>query len=137
MKAAATRGSAADMPSSAGERDAVQFSECAEALEEASDPVAACGFSEHLGGEGEREEGGDGCCAHGGQVAEAARQAAVAYGFGRVEVAAEVAVLEGKVCGDKDLGIRWGAEDGAVVTDAEGDIFLRGVEIAADLLNEG
>ena len=65
-----------------------------------------CGrrFCEHLCGQGEGEEGGERGCAHGGEIAEAAGEAAVADGFGRMQVAAEVPVFEGEVGGDEDFG---------------------------------
>ena len=62
----------------------------------------------------------------------------MADGFGRVEVAAEVAAFEGKVGGDKDFGAGGRAEDGAVVAYAKGDDLLLAMwKIAANLLDQG
>ncbi len=53
-----------------------------------------------------------------------------------MEVTAEVAAFEGKVCGDKDFGASGRAKDGAVVAYAKSDIFLATVEKAANLFDE-
>jgi hypothetical protein len=61
----------------------------------------------------------------------------VTYGFGWVKIAAEVLVLEGKVCGDKDFVAGWRAEDGAVVTDSQRHGFaVTGREVPANLLDK-
>src|SRR6185312_1973337 len=85
-----------------------------------------------------REEGGERGCAHGGEVAEASGEAAVADGLGRMEVAAEVADFEAEVGGDEDFCVGRRAEDGAVVADAEGDCAATGRcgEGAANLLDQ-
>jgi hypothetical protein len=92
---------------------------------------------EHVGGKGQGEKGCDGGSAHGGEVAEAAGEAAVAYGFGGMAVATEVAVFEGKVCGYKYFGVRRRVQDGAVVAYSEGEDFASwGGETAAYLLDK-
>lgn len=120
----------------AGERDAVQLAKRAEACKEAGDPGAACGLGEHGCGKSEREEGCEGSRAHGGEVAEATGEATMAYRFGRMEIAAEVAAFESEVSRDEDFRGGRRMEDGAVVADAKGDVFLMGLEIVADLLDE-
>jgi hypothetical protein len=61
----------------------------------------------------------------------------VAYGFGGVAVAAEVAVIEGKVCGYKYFGAGRRVQDGAVVAYSEGEDFAsRGGEPSAYLLDK-
>ena len=91
----------------------------------------------HIGWKGQGEKGCDGVGAHGCEVAEASGEAAMAYGFGRMAVAAEVAVLQGKVCGYKDFGIRGRTQNGAVVTDSEGEGFAaRGGEVMAYLFDK-
>jgi hypothetical protein len=68
----------------AGERRIVLASEGAEAGEEAFDPVLPTGGSKHLGGEREREEGGEGRGSHGGKVTESSGEAAMPDGGGGV-----------------------------------------------------
>ena len=60
----------------------------------------------------------------------------MADGGGGVEVAAEVPVFEGEVGGDEDLVAARGAEDGAVVADAEGEGLAAAGEVAAYLFDE-
>ena len=92
-----------------------------ESGEEAVDPAASGGGCEHLAGQREREERGERTRAHGGQIAQAARQGAVADGFRRMPVAAEVAAFQREVGGDQDFVAAGRAQDRAVVADAEGD----------------
>jgi hypothetical protein len=55
-----------------------------------------------------------------------------------VEVAAEVAAFEAKVCGDKDFAAGWRAEDRAVVAYSQGKgLASRGGKVAADLVDQG
>jgi hypothetical protein len=61
----------------------------------------------------------------------------VADRWGGVEVATEVAVLEGEVGGDEDLVTAGRTKDSAVVADAEGDGFIAAGESTANLLDEG
>ena len=61
-----------------GEGDVVLGGEGLQAVEEAFDPGAALRFGEQAGGQREGEEGGERGCAHGGEVAESAGEAAVA-----------------------------------------------------------
>ena len=56
--------------------------------------------------------------------------------LGWVEAKAEVTILEAEVCGDEDFGVLSRAENGAVVTDSEREVFLIGVEIASYLFDE-
>ena len=118
----------------AGERDAMLAGEGQEAVEETVEPG---GGKAH--GQGEREEDGEGLGAHGGQIAESAGEAAMADGLGRMPVAAEVDVFEGKVGGDADFVAGSGAKNGAVVADAEAHSAWdgNGRGLAADGVNEG
>ncbi len=93
----------------------MEFGEGEEAVEEGVEPGAvACDRF----GDGEREEASEGGCAHGGEVAEASGEGAVADGLGGVPVAAEVAAFEGEVGGDEEVVVRGRGKDGAVVADA-------------------
>jgi len=67
----------------------------------------------------ERKERGDGASAHGGQIAESAGKGAMADGFGRVPVEAEVPAGDGEIGGDGELFIGSRTKQGAVVADAE------------------
>ena len=60
----------------------------------------------------------------------------MADGGGGVEVAAEVAVLEGEVSRDEDIVTAWRAKDGTVVADAEGEEFVAIGKGAPNLLDE-
>ncbi len=94
-------------------------------------------YCKHIGWKGQGEKGGDGGGAHGRKIAEASGEAAVAYGFGGMAVAAEVAVLEGKICGYKDFGVHRRVQDSAVVAYSEGEGFAaRGGEVVAYLLDK-
>jgi hypothetical protein len=73
----------------------------------------------------QRNKGGQGAGAHGGQVAQSARQGAVADGFGLVPVEAEVLAVDGEVGGDGDLFAGAGSQERAVVADAEAKASLR------------
>jgi hypothetical protein len=119
------------------ERSFVLLGKGAETVKEAFDPSLASGGAENFGGECEGEEGGNRCGSHGGEVAQAAGEAAMADGGGGVKVATEVSVLEGEVGGDEDLVATGRMKDGAVVADAEGDGFIAAAESAANLLDEG
>ena len=102
----------------AGERDVVGGGEGEEAVEKTIEParVAGDGFRH-----GEGEECGEGLGSHGGEIAEAAGQGAMADGGWAMPVAAKVAIFEGEVGGDEQLvAVGW-FEDGAVVADAEAD----------------
>ena len=102
-----------------------------EALEESVEPFRGCSC-----GQGKGEEDGDGFGAHGGEVAEATGEAAVSGGLGRVPAAAEVDVFERKVGGDADFVVGPGAEESAVVADAEFDGAGAG-SLAAGLFPDG
>jgi uncharacterized protein len=102
-------------------------------------PSAAAGWS---GGKRTRQaqgkKCGDGTSAHGGQVAEAARQSPVADGFGRMPVEAEVAAGDGEIGGDGQFLARAQAEQGAVVADAEAQSAAGHLRRAtADLAEQG
>jgi hypothetical protein len=61
----------------------------------------------------------------------------VAYGFGWVAVAAEVAVLEGKVCGYKYFAARRRPQDGAVIAYSQPQSFaVAGGEVASYLFDQ-
>ncbi len=92
-----------------------------EAGEEASEPFAVSGSCEDLGRKRKREKGGERRGAHGGEVAEAASEDAMADGFGRMEAAERVATFEGEIRGHEHVVAARRAEDGAVVADAEDD----------------
>src|SRR5579859_1868278 len=66
----------------------------------------------------ERKEACQRCTAHGSDIAQAARQAAVANTLRGVPVAAEMYVLDGKVRGDQKFVAGAGTQDGAVVADS-------------------
>ena len=83
-----------------------------EAVEELVDPALR-----QVGGQGEREERGEGLAAHGRNVGESAGEAAVADGVGGMPLAAEVYAFERKIGGDQGLGAGEGGEQGAVVSD--------------------
>ena len=70
-------------------------------------------------GAGQGKKGSDGPRAHSSQVAEAARESAMADGLGRVPVEAEVAAGDGEVGGDGQLLAGSKVEQGAVVADAQ------------------
>ena len=72
-------------------------------------------------GHGEREEGGEGLGAHGGEIAESAGEGTVADGGGGVPVAAEVAAFEREVGGNEEFVTAGRGKDGAVVADAEAE----------------
>jgi hypothetical protein len=62
----------------------------------------------------------------------------VTDGLGGMESAAEVAIFKGKIGGDEDLVTTGRAEDGAVVTYAEGYEFVaRGEGSLTDLFDQG
>ena len=118
-----------------GKRDAVLAGQGEEAVEEAREP---CGGQARR--DGEREEDGEGVCSHGGEVAEAAGEAAMADGFRRVPVATEVDALQGEVGSDADLLAGFGTEDGAIVANAEAHGPRSGAEgggLGADGLDQG
>jgi len=96
--------------------------EGAKAGEEAVDPYATLPGREHLCGKGEGEECGEGARTHGGEVAEAAGERAVADGSGGWRSRRKVAAFEGEVGGDEELVAAGRAEDGAVVADAEDEV---------------
>lgn len=114
----------------------MQFAQSLHAVEEAFYPVAACRLHEHRCRQREGEEGGKRSRAHCGKIAQTAREAAMAYGFGGMEAAAEVAALECKVGGDKHFAACGRAEDGAVIADAERDSFAGRGEGAANLFDQ-
>ena len=89
-------------------------------LQQSGDEVVNPALRE-VGGNGEGEECGVGRASHGGDVAESAGEAAVADGVGGMPFAAEVDAFEGEVGGDEGLGAAGEIEDGAVVSDAEGE----------------
>ena len=85
--------------------------------------------------QGEGKECGEGFGSHGGEIAEAAGQGAMADGSGVVPGAAEVAVFEGEVGGDEELVMGGWFEDGAVVADAEADA-VGGLGAGADAVDD-
>ena len=66
----------------------------------------------------QREKAGQRLAAHGGNVAQATRQATVAHDGGGVPGAAKMHVLNAKVGGDQQFESRVQAKDGAVVANA-------------------
>jgi len=103
-----------------GKRGSVGVCQGEEAVEEAVYPGAgAAGGPGQLTGETQREKGGDGACAHGGQIAESAGETAVADGFGGVPVKLKVTAGDGEVGCDGQLFAGPDAEEGAVVADAQ------------------
>lgn len=102
----------------AGEGDVVRGGEGEQTIEEAIEParVAGDGFRHSEG-----EECGEGLGSHGGEIAEAAGQGAMADGGWAMPVAAKVAIFEGEVGGDEELVVGGRLEDRAVVADAEAD----------------
>lgn len=100
----------------AGERGAMFLGERDQAASEASDPGLG-----KAARQGKREKDGDGISAHGGDVAEAAGEAAMADRFGGMPVAAEVDAFEGEVGSDQRVQVRRQAKHGAVVSDGLGN----------------
>ncbi len=100
----------------AGEWDVVGGGEREQAIEEAVEPagIAGDGFWQ-----GEGEKSGEGLGSHGGEIAEAAGERAMADGGGAMPVAAKVAIFEREVGGDEEFVAGGWFEDGAVVADAE------------------
>ena len=94
-----------------------------QAVEEAVEPagIAGDGFWH-----GEGEECSEGLGSHGGEIAEAAGEGAMADGGGAMPLAAKVAIFEGEVGGDEEFVAGGWFEDGAVVADAEANAHLRG-----------
>ena len=88
------------------------------------------GVLDEILGQSQRQKRGDGACAHGGQVAESAGQSAMADGFGRVPVEAEVAAGDREVGGDGELFAGSETKEGAVVADAELQLWTLGVGCA-------
>jgi len=119
-----------------GERDAGAFRESQQAVVKAGHPrdAAAAGAGEG-GRQAEGDEGGEGARAHGGQIAEPAGQCTVADRLGPVPVEAEVAAVNIEVGGDGDFFAGPGAQQGAIVADAEHD-WAAGAGAAADLPQE-
>ena len=117
----------------------MHLAEGVQAVEKTGDPGATGGGGEQRCGEGEREERGQGGCAHSGEIAQSACEAAVADRLRGVQVAAKVAVFKGKVCGDKHFAARWRAQDRAVVAYAEGYrlVWAAGGATASNLLDQG
>ncbi len=117
-----------------GEGDAMLAGEGEETFEESVEPGAG-----QARGEREGEEDSERLGAHGGEIAEAAGEAAMSGGLRRVPVAAEVDALEREVGGDAEVVAGAGAEDSAVVADAESERAGSGVRrgLAADGLDEG
>jgi hypothetical protein len=72
--------------------------------------------ADEAGRQGDGQEGGKRLRTHRGEIAQPARETAVAGGLGGVPVAAEVDGLKREIGGDGEL-VAWGyAQDGAVVT---------------------
>ena len=84
-----------------------------------------------LGRQGQRKERCDGISAHGCNVAESARQAAVANALRGMPFAAKMYPFETEVSGDQRLVACGNTQDGAVVSDAGGDRGL-GSDAPAD-----
>lgn len=101
-----------------GERYIVLLRESTESAKKSFDPALTVTGAEKMSGKSEGEEGGYRGSSHGGEIAEAAGEAAMADGCRRMEVAAEVAVLQGEVSGDEDFMTGGMAQDGAVIADA-------------------
>ena len=108
------------------------------AVEEAVHPggLATVGDGERSR-QSQREKGGYGTRSHGGQVAEAACQGAMADGFRGVPVEAKVATRNRKIGGNGPFFSRAGGQEGAVVADAEAKAAAGGAGGAvANLLQE-
>jgi hypothetical protein len=113
------------------------FAEGAQTGKKTLDPALSSARGEHVGGEREGEERRKRAGSHGGDIAQAAGQGAVAYGLRRMQVAVEVASFQGKVRGDNDFMSFGQAEDGAVVADPKGDLAVAGrARSRADLFNQ-
>jgi hypothetical protein len=116
----------------AGELHAVALCQAAKTLEKFVRPALR-----KLSGKGEGEETGKRLASHGGNVAEAASQAAVADAAGRVPVAAEVDVFNRQISGDEELVAAGRAEDGTVVADSVDHGAIAALEgNAPDALNQ-
>src|ERR1700733_5694937 len=86
--------------------------------------------------QGERKESGDGLASHGRNIAQAARQTAMADRFRRLPVAAKMDPFEAEVRGDQNLMVAGQAQHGAVVADSSPDPGWAG-RLAANAGNQG
>ncbi len=100
----------------AGESDAEFLRQTDQAAGEASDPGLG-----QIARQGQGKEGRDRFSAHGGDVAQSARQAAVADRFRRMPVAAEVDAFQREVGRDQGFSSRQQAQHGAVVSNSGED----------------
>ena len=106
----------------AGKGGFIRPGEGEEAVEEALKPGGpAAGGGGELARQTQGKEGGYGTSTHGGQVAEAARQGAVANRFGRMPVELEVAAGDGEVGGDGEFLARPWTDESTVVAYAQAD----------------
>jgi hypothetical protein len=90
--------------------------------EEAGEEIVGPGSGE-CRRKSEGEEGGERLSAHGGEVAESARERAMAGGGGGMPVAAKVNSLERKVGRHDEVVVGGRAEDGGVVPDAKIEVW--------------
>lgn len=74
-------------------------------------------FLREFGRKSERKKAGQRLAAHGGNIAQSASQAAVAYASGWVPLAAKVNLFNGKVRRDKQFVAGRNTHDGAIVAD--------------------
>jgi hypothetical protein len=70
--------------------------------------------------QGERQECSDRSASHGGDIAEAASEAAMANGLGGMPLAPEVNPFQAEIGSNHNLMTRGNLKDGAIVTDAGG-----------------
>ncbi len=116
----------------AGELHAVALCQTAKAFKKVVSPALR-----KLSGQGEREETSQRLASHGGNVTQAAGEAAVADAAGRVPVAAEMDVFDRKISGDEEFVAAGRVEDGTVVADSVGDGAIAALEgEAPDALNQ-
>ena len=97
----------------AGEDQGIPLRELQESADELIDPALR-----KIGRKREGEKCRVGDSSHGGDVAEAAGEATVSDGVGRVPPTAEVNAFEREVCCNKHFMPAWDVQDGAVVTHA-------------------
>ena len=121
---------------SAGQGDAGGVGKAEQAVVEAGHPGDAAAAGANEGGrQAEGDEGGKGARAHGSQIAQSAGEGAMADRLRRMPCEAEVAAIDIEVGGDGDLFAGPGAQQCAIVADAEHD-GAAGAGAAADLPQE-
>ncbi len=118
---------------SPGEGNTMTRGEREKSVEEAVEPGGG-----QTRGQRKREKHCERLRAHGGQIAESAGEAAVTGGFGRMEIAVEVAAFEREVGRDADFVAGFGTDDGAVIADAGNQGGSpSGCGAAADVVDNG